>query len=187
MGKTKLRSKMNKKLLSLSDLEIREMSKRSCDALIASDAYNEALVVMFYLSLPHEVATSRVILDAWQKGKTVAVPKVSWQQRNMIAVEISSLDTEISVSHSGFQNPITGIPVPIGDIDLVVSPGLAFDRDGGRLGRGGAYYDRFLSSDKFKAIKCGLAFDLQLVDTVPVEEHDIKMDYIVTESGCVSC
>ena len=70
---------------------------------------------------------------------------------------------------------------------MVVAPGLAFDRKGNRLGRGGAYYDRFLSSAQLKATVCSLAFSEQIVDVVPVEEHDQRVDFIVTEEGIIKC
>ena len=70
---------------------------------------------------------------------------------------------------------------------MVVAPGLAFDRKGNRLGRGGAYYDRFLGSEQLKATVCSLAFAEQIVDVVPVEEHDQRVDFIVTEEGIIKC
>jgi len=134
-----------------------------------------------YLSLPHELDTSEAILSAWQMGKTVVVPKVSWQQRHMIPVEITSLETGFSQEVMGLRNPITGAPVPFEEIDLVVTPGLAFDRKGNRLGRGGSYYDRFFTNKDLKAKKCGFAFAEQLIETVPVTEHDIPVDMLVTD------
>ncbi len=81
---------------------------------------------MMYLSLPHELDTSEAILTAWQMGKTVVVPKISWQQRHMIPVEINSLETGFSEEVMGLRNPITGVPVPFEEIDMVVAPGLGF-------------------------------------------------------------
>jgi 5-formyltetrahydrofolate cyclo-ligase len=136
---------------------------------------------MMYLSLPHELDTSEAILCAWQMGKTVVVPKVSWQQRHMIPVQINSLETGFSEEVPGLRNPTTGAPVPFEDIDLVVAPGLGFDRKGNRLGRGGSYYDRFFSNKELKAAKCGFAFAEQVVETVPVTEHDVPVDMLVTD------
>ena len=142
---------------------------------------------MIYLSMPYEVDTTPIILHCWQQGKTVVVPKISWQQRHMIPIEIKSLETGISTGTGGLRNPTTGAPMPIEDIDIVVAPGLAFDKNGNRLGRGGAYYDRFLASDQLKATVCTLAFNEQIVDEVPTDEHDKTVDFIVTEDGIIKC
>ncbi len=140
---------------------------------------------MIFVSLPHEVDTSEAILHAWQLGKVVAVPKISWEQRHMIPVQISSLETGFSTGASGLRNPIAGVPVPFEDIDLVVTPALGFDSKGNRLGRGGSYYDRFFANSELKALRCGFAFCEQLVDSVPVTEHDQPVDMVVTDEGII--
>ena len=136
---------------------------------------------MMYLSLPHEVDTSEVVLHAWQLGKTVVVPKISWQQRHMIPVRISSLETGFSTEVAGLRNPITGVPMPIEQIDLVVAPALGFDRKGNRLGRGGSFYDRFFAKEQLNAQRCGFAFSEQVIDSVPVVERDEPVDFLVTD------
>ena len=136
---------------------------------------------MMFVSLPHEVDTSEAILHAWQLGKVVAVPKISWQQRHMIAVQINSLETGFSTAASGLRTPISGVPVPFGEIDLVVAPGLGFDRKGHRLGRGGSYYDRFFANSELKAARCGFGFEEQLLDSIPVTDHDEPVDMLVTD------
>jgi len=137
--------------------------------------------VMLYLSLPDEVDTSEVFLHAWQNGKTVAVPKVSWQQRRMIPVEINSLETDMSVGASGLRTPTTGRPIPPGEIELVVTPALGYDGNGNRLGRGGSYYDRFFANEELRACKCGFSFAEQQVDSIPVSDHDVAVDILVTD------
>ncbi len=78
-------------------------------------------------------------------------------------------------------------PMPLEDIEVVVTPGLAFDRKGNRLGRGGAYYDRFLASPGLNATICSLAFAEQMVDEVPVDAHDRAVDFLVTDEGIIKC
>jgi 5-formyltetrahydrofolate cyclo-ligase len=140
---------------------------------------------MMFLSLPHEVDTSEAILNAWQLGKAVAVPKVYWQRKHMIAVKISSLVTGISTEASGLQNPIEAVPVAFEEIDLVVTPALGFDKKGNRLGRGGSYYDRFFANTELKASRCGFAFAEQLIEKIPVAEHDEPVDIVVTEKEII--
>ncbi len=187
MDKSQLRGEIAARLQQLSEQSRAEKSRKISQYLIQNEKFKCAHSVMLYLSLAHEVDTTPIILQCWQQEKTVVVPKVSWQQRHMIPVEINSLETGISTGASGLRNPTTGIPMPLEDIDLVVAPGLAFDRKGNRLGRGGAYYDRFLASPNLKAAVCSLAFAEQIVDTVPMDGHDQTVDFIVTDEGLINC
>jgi 5-formyltetrahydrofolate cyclo-ligase len=187
MDKIEMRHTMRSRLYALAQSQRRSGSKLACQNLIGTDEYKKASVVMIFLSLPHEVDTTAVILDAWQQGKTVAVPKISWQQRHMIAVEITSLDTGFSEDRRGLKNPTTGVPMPDEEIDLVVTPGLAFDKKGNRLGRAGGYYDRFFTNESLAAKKCGFGFSQQIADSVPVDDHDMRVDFLVTDAGVVIC
>ena len=187
MDKAQLRRIIKSRLVQIDESQRVEKSRKACQYLIEADEFRKAHTVMIYLSFAHEVDTTAVILHCWQHGKTVVAPKVSWQQRHMIPVEINSLESGISTGAGGLRNPTTGMPMPLEDIDVVVAPGLAFDRKGNRLGRGGAYYDRFLASEQLKATVCSLAFAEQIVDAVPVEEHDRRVDFIVTDEGIIKC
>ncbi len=185
MDKTELRRKLQNGLLAMPSEQRSQKSRRACQNLVSTAEFQNASTVMMYLSLPHEVDTSEAILHAWQLGKIVGVPKISWQQRHMIAVQINSLETEFSTSASGLRNPVTGVPVPFGDIDLVVTPALGFDRKGNRLGRGGSYYDRFFANKELKAHRCGFAFAEQVVDSIPVTESDQPVDSLVSDKEVV--
>ncbi len=187
MDKAQLRRIIKGRLIRIDESQRAEKSRKACQYLIETDEFRKSHTVMIYLSFSHEVDTTAVILHCWQHEKAVVVPKVSWQQRHMIPVEINSLESGISTGAGGLRNPTTGMPMPIEDIDMVVAPGLAFDRKGNRLGRGGAYYDRFLGSEQLKASICSLAFAEQMVDEVPVEDHDHAVDFIVTDEGIIKC
>jgi len=181
MDKERLRVKLQKCLLEMSEKDRSEKSQKACRNLVSTPQFQGAATVMMYLSLPHEVDTSEVVLYAWQLGKTVVVPKISWQQRHMIPVKISSLETGFSTEVAGLRNPITGVPMPIEEIDLVVAPALGFDRKGNRLGRGASFYDRFFAKEQLNAQRCGFAFSEQVIDTVPVVERDEPVDFLVTD------
>lgn len=183
MDKGQLRLKLKKCLMSISEPERAEKSRLACKILTDLPQFQQAETVMMYLSLPYEIDTSEAILQCWKAGKTVAVPKISWEQRHMIPVQINSLETGFSTGSMGIRNPIAGAPVPFEDIDLVVTPALAFDRKGNRLGRGGSYYDRFFANEQLTAHKCGFAYAEQLIDYVPVTEHDKPVDSLVTDNG----
>ena len=181
MEKGQLRRKIQKRLLELSDEQRSRKSKKACNNLVSTPQFQNASVVMTYLSLPHEVDTSEAILCAWQLNKIVAVPKVSWQQRHMIPVRINSLETGFSTDVAGLRNPVTGVPVPFEEIELVVTPGLGFDRKGNRLGRGGGYYDKFFATRELDVSRCGFAFSEQVIDEVLVASKDEPVDFLVTD------
>jgi len=185
MNKAQLRRKLQNCLLAIPSEQRSEKSRKACRNLVSIPQFQSASTVMMYLSLPDEADTSEAILHAWQLGKVVVVPKVSWQQRHMIAVQINSLETGFSTEVSGLRNPIAGVPMPFEEIDLVVTPALGFDRKGNRLGRGGSYYDRFFANAELKASRCGFAFAEQLVETIPVAEHDEPVDILVTDEEII--
>ena len=185
MDKVALRQDIKSRLMAMNQKLRVAKSKAICRLIIDSEEFHRAAVVMAYLSLPHEVDTTPLILQAWQQGKTVAVPKISWEQRHMIPVEITSLETGFHTDDKGLRNPMNGTPVPFEEIDLVVAPGLGFDRLGNRLGRGGAYYDRFFAGGKITATRWGVAFSEQLCDEIPHDEKDVIMHAVVTEEEII--
>ncbi len=187
MEKVELRRELRDRLLAIAPEQRKEKSRKACKNLIATQSFQDASVIMLFLSLPHEVDTSEAILYAWQLGKIVAVPKISWQQRHMIPVRINSLETGFTTGAWGLKDPVTGTPVPFGQIDLVVAPALGFDRQGNRLGRGGSFYDRFFANKDVVASRCGLAFTEQIMETIPVTESDQPVDFIVTDEEVIQC
>lgn len=138
---------------------------------------------MVFLSLPTEVDTTPVVLKCWQDRKRVLVPKISWNQRRILPVEIRSLTDDLHVSQWGVREPTSGAPFPISLIDLVVVPGLAFDEYGNRLGRGRGFYDRFLAHPEFKGTACALALEQQVVPNVPISPHDQMVSMVVTDES----
>jgi 5-formyltetrahydrofolate cyclo-ligase len=185
MDKAELRRKLMDCLLAIPSEQRNERSRKACRNLVSIAEFQGASTIMMFLSLSHEVDTSEAILHAWQLGKAVAVPKISWQQRHMIPVQINSLEIGFSTSTSGLRNPIAGAPVPFGEIDLVVTPALGYDKKGNRLGRGGSYYDRFFANEELKAARCGFAFAEQIVESIPVTEYDEPVEILVTDEEII--
>lgn len=185
MDKEKLRADLQKRLLKITVAQRAEKSRRACQNLIATPEFQSATTVMMYMPLLHEVDVCEAILTAWQMEKTVAVPKISWEQRHMIPMEITSLETGFATEKMGLRSPVNGKPVPFEDIDLVVTPAIGYDRRGNRLGRGGSYYDRFFANKQLKAVRCGMGFDEQVVDNIPVAGHDQPIDFLVTDKEVI--
>lgn len=136
---------------------------------------------MLFLSMSLEVDTRQLALQAWADLKRVLAPRVTWDQRRMLPIEIQSLASGVQEGYMGIREPVEGMPVPVSYIDLVVVPGLAFDDRGDRLGRGRGFYDRFLAHPDFRGVSCGLAFELQCVETLPTGPTDMPVDMLVTD------
>jgi len=185
MDKGRVRRGLKKCLLAITPEQRSIRSRKACEILAGTSEFKDASVIMMFLSLPNEIDTSEAILEAWLHGKRVVVPKVLWHEHHLIPVEIHSLDGDCEIEASGLKNPTSGVPMPLEQIDLVVTPGLGFDRNGKRLGRGGGYYDRFFAHERLKAVRCGFGFAEQVLESVPVTEQDQPVDFVVTDEGVV--
>jgi 5-formyltetrahydrofolate cyclo-ligase len=183
--KKTLRARLRDDLWSLDAQQLRDASDLAADRLCDSDEFARAQSLMIFLPLVHEIDPRSVAIRAWQAGKSVTVPLVSYEQRHMIPLEIRSLDEPMDPDRFGVRAPRSGSPVPVDLIDLVIVPGLGFDLTGHRLGRGGGFYDRFLAQPTFTGISCGLALDRQLVHAVPVQIHDVPLNMLVTDRRLV--
>ncbi len=182
-SKTAVRRMLRDRLDAISTVERHSRSLSATSWLTRTDEFINARVVMIYLSTPEEMDTASLALRCWQAGKTVVAPKVFWDQKRMLPVEISSLTTGMIQPRPGISEPLSGKPVPIDLIDLVVVPGVGFTPTGHRLGRGLGFYDRFLAQPDFIGRSCGLAFEDQIVDELPVLDHDVPLSMLVSERG----
>ncbi len=180
--KAAVRRELKQVLAAMSEADRHRKSIAACNILTATQEFEAAHVVMLYLSTPHEMDTAPLALKCWQAGKTVVVPKVSWDQRRMLPVEITSLNTGFhTTSAHNIREPIAGKPIPLDLIDMVIVPGLGFSNNGYRIGRGMGFYDRFLAQPDFIGISCGLAFEEQIIEDIPVLDHDMPLSMLVTD------
>lgn len=156
-------------------------SLAACSLIASTPEFAAARVVMLYLAMVQELDTASLALRCWQAGKTVVVPKVSWDQKRMMPVEIASLTTDITTTGTGVREPAVGNPMPVDMVDLVIVPGLGFSRQGYRIGRGMGFYDRFLAQSDFHGVSCGLCFEDQVVDSLPLQPHDVPLALLATD------
>lgn len=146
----------------------------------------KARTISVYVDFRSEVETRKLIQSLLDSGKIVALPVVHYDTWELKFVAISSLDCLIQTpKHIWEPAPGFGQEIPIQDLDLILLPGAAFDYRGNRLGYGGGFYDRVLSQRRSDTAAVGLAFTEQLVDAVPTEEKDEKVDAIVTDIGVI--
>jgi 5-formyltetrahydrofolate cyclo-ligase len=180
--KSDVRSRARAVLAAMDNGLRHDASAAACSHLTSLDTFRHASVVMLYMPLADEVDLTPAAIRCFQTGKTVCVPLVDWKRHDMEPVEVTSFDDEVmDIGEHGLRAPRSGSPLPPTMIDLVVVPGLAFDPHGNRLGRGSGYYDRFLRRLRRSATTVGLAFDGQIIDTVPADDRDMSVDIVVTD------
>ena len=147
-------------------------------------SFQNAEIVMAFMSMGGEIDTEPLILAAQAAGKAVAVPRVvPGPRRKMEAVLLENFSESMTLSRIGVREPTEGVVLDPSRIDLVFVPGVAFGPVGSRLGHGWGYYDRFLSGPAAGALRCGLCYEVQIVEHLPVEQHDVSMQYLLTESS----
>ncbi|HDZ22103.1 MAG TPA: 5-formyltetrahydrofolate cyclo-ligase [Phycisphaerae bacterium] len=181
VAKQKIRTTIRAQLAAMTPDRRATKGCLAAEKVFKLPEFHDAHVVMIFLNTDTEIDTVAIALAAWAADKTVLVPRVNISERHMIALECKSLHAGLLPGSFGILEPANGEPWPVESIDMVVVPGLAFDRCGRRLGQGAGFYDRFLSTDGMRATTCGLAFAEQLVDDVPVTPHDWPMDIVVTD------
>lgn len=176
-AKTDLRQRIRKRVKALAVETIKQESTCLMEKLAAHPLFQKAQVVMLYCSLPDEVNT-HALISQYCQSKIVLLPVVCG---NDIQLKVCKGLDDMQIGAYGIQEPVGHDYKNLECIDLIVVPGMAFDRQGNRLGRGKGYYDRFLSDKRLsKAYKIGICFSCQLVDEVPTDENDVKMDEVIT-------
>lgn len=179
--KKALRTRMKQALAAQSPSLAADLSQAAAHRLVTHPVFAAAKLVMIYLPLPGEIDPTPIAVAAWRAGKRVAVPLAAPEGSLMTPIELSGLDEPMESDRFGIRTPLRRVEVPVSLIDLLVTPGLAFDRSGGRLGRGKGYYDRFIARPDFAGAACGLAFELQVIDLVPAGPYDMKLSMLVTD------
>lgn len=179
IAKEKLRKEVSliKNKLSKEELDFR--SEEVLSVVEITGVFQNAESIFIYNSLKDEVNTSNFI-QKWIDKKKFYLPVV--KENDLVFREYTTF-TQLSRSTLGILEPQSEDLVNYKTIDLIIVPGVAFDRKMNRLGRGKGYYDRFLKT--IAAPKMGICFDFQLFDQIPSDDLDIKMDYIVSENDLI--
>ena len=177
--KNALRQRVRLALGNLSPAERLSGSTQACARLQQAPVWREADSVLLYSPLPDELDVLPLLREALLAGKKMALPRFDPVQGSYVACRVLNLNEDLRAGHYGIREPRDHCPlVPLNRLDFVLVPGVAFAMDGRRLGRGKGVYDRLLAS--VHGGKCGAGFDEQIVDDLPVEPHDIRLDGILT-------
>ncbi len=186
------KKELRKKILELRDGLSAQLhsgfSSKIKENIISWDIYKECKVLLVFVSYKSEADTLGIISDALNRKKKVYCPKVFGN--DMLFYEIGTVE-ELKKGYMGILEPDEGLPRFdfTGKNILMLMPGSVFDKDGNRIGYGKGYYDRFLMTCEDKGLvitTAGIAFSLQIVEEVPTQPHDYKVDYICTENEIIS-
>ena len=175
MDKKELRRSIRERKRAMTEEEIVTRSEALGKAFVSSPLYQQADTVYGYLPYNQEVRTVSMLEQALRDGKKVAVPKVIGDE--MVFIYLEDL-TQVEKGYAGIPEPVADGPVAQDKTALVLMPGLAFDRDGHRIGYGGGFYDKFLQREP-EHPTLALCYEFQMLPHLETEEHDIPVDCVL--------
>ncbi|MDE6692395.1 MAG: 5-formyltetrahydrofolate cyclo-ligase, partial [Muribaculaceae bacterium] len=179
MKKEDIRIRIRSQKSILSDEAKLQAARAAFEILARHASFMMDEHILLYHSLPDELS-SRSFIEKWAGRKHFYLPRV-----NGVNLEILPYDrSTLSLGAFHIEEPQGNETADINDIELIIVPGVAYDREGNRVGRGKGYYDRLLATSK--ATKIGMAYDFQLVDEIDAEPHDIKVDFVITDKGSIT-
>ncbi len=185
-AKATLRRQMRGWLRELSAADRARTAEAACQRLRQQPVWITAKSVLFFAPLPQELNIWTLITEARATGRTVALPRFDPTTQQYTAAVLSDLNADLRPGWLGIPEPHGDCPnLAMNRLDLILVPGLAFDPCGRRLGRGKGYYDRLLADAP--GMKCGVAFDEQVVSEVPVGPQDVRLNCILTPSRWLEC
>lgn len=184
MSKQRLRQIARDRLADISREE-RRRAGAAIDRLVWTvPEIARARVLLVFAHLPSEVPTDAIAAEARARGITVTYPRCLPETREMALHHVASAEELLDGGTHGIREPRESCPlVRLEEIDAALVPGLAWDRAGGRLGRGAGYYDRLFASPGWRGFRCGLFFAAQEFESIPVDPWDVPLDAVVTEAG----
>jgi len=180
--KQKIRNQIEEQRRILGEDLIKEQSLVIQSRLLSMSEYRMAKVICAYLSIKGEVRTDSVITRCMLDEKTVCVPAFD-KAAKIYRPAVYDTKTSVSKGLLGVLEPSSPVWLDVSAIDMVIVPGVAFDETGSRLGRGGGYYDSILGG--MRAFKVAVAFDFQMISYVPIDDTDVNVDAVITESRVI--
>lgn len=185
-AKAALRTRMRALLRRLPPEQRETDAARLRARLQSQPFFRRATSVLFFAPLPHEIDLWPLLAEALTAGKSAALPAFDTASQSYCARRVRNPAGELVIGKFGIREPGPDCTVLVlSRLDLVLVPGVAFDGRGQRLGRGQGFYDLLLR--EVRGVKCGVAFDEQVVEAVPAECRDVGMNFIVTPTACREC
>lgn len=184
--KASLRAKIRAGLKNVPPEKRQKDSAELCSILKAQAFFQSARSILFFAPLPEEPDLWPLLNETLAGKKMIALPCFDADNQVYLPRRVTDIHVEILSGQFGIREPATTcVAIPLEDLDVALVPGVAFDLSGHRLGRGKGFYDRLL--ENFPGKKIGIAFDGQVVDAIPAEKNDVRMNFIITPTRCVKC
>jgi 5-formyltetrahydrofolate cyclo-ligase len=187
--KAEIRQEMRAKRKEIAHEKRLEAGQEIARKLVESEIrlLLQAWKVALYLSMTHEIPTRYIVRSIWDAGREIVVPYWSTTQE-IYQLTLMRPSTTLITGKMGIREPQERIPVSPVEVDTFILPGLAFDLQGGRLGYGAGIYDTILTQARKSAPKIAICYDWQVLDEpLPLEPHDVRMDWLVTEKRVINC
>lgn len=170
---------MTKELIRAQIKKLQRSNKRMSIDFQSITLFENAKFIGTYMPLPNEIDTIPLFKNS---EKTFFIPAF---EKKTKTYRMARYTSNLQKGKFGILEPKDPVWAERDELDLILTPGIAFDKKGNRLGRGGGFYDRLLP--QYKAIRAGICFDFQLLEKIPSEPHDCKMDFIITPSHVFKC
>ena len=181
LDKLAVREIMIRRRNDLASSEVAELSQKIEENLFSCNDFLDCQRILYYLSFNKEVSTDSMISRSLMLKKKVYVPRVNKSAKKMEICQIKSLGVDTELNDFGIREPVH-VPVELPkNIDVVITPGLAFDRSGGRIGFGGGYYDRLFAELPKSSLLIGVAYSFQILDSLHQDFWDKKVQKVITE------
>ncbi|OOE09891.1 5-formyltetrahydrofolate cyclo-ligase [Fictibacillus arsenicus] len=182
MTKSEWRKKIKSELLSMEGNDRKVLNEKIAAQLFKTELWQNSNYIGITVSRKFELDTTTVIKKAWEEGKKVCVPKCYSANKKMEFRELSSFD-ELENVYMDLYEPVIDRTkvIPKENIDLLIVPGLVFDKKGYRIGYGGGYYDRFLQN--YQGSTLSICYSFQTAEQLPFEVFDVPVEQVITEEG----
>lgn len=185
--KDNLRKNMLHQRKSMQIDNVGDFSNKIMDTLMGLPEFTNCKNIMIYLSFNKEVDTYPLAKWCLDNSKTVIAPYCIQETREIVPFKITNVASDLTKSTLGVMEPKHNLleKINIEDIDLIIVPGVVFDKHCNRIGFGAGYYDRFLPKKSKNTPTIGIAYDYQVVDKIPIGEYDVPLDFIITEKRII--
>lgn len=174
----------------LPEAERVHFSRTIADRIAGLDAYRKAATVLGYMNFGAEFAAEIFVRQALRDGKQVLLPRVNADTKQLDVYQVTDLAQDVAPGLWSIPEPRAERcrkVVELACVDFILLPGVAFGRDGARLGYGGGYYDKLLARIAHRPVLVAAAFALQVVEHIPLEATDRKVDWLITEQETIRC
>jgi 5-formyltetrahydrofolate cyclo-ligase len=186
-SKSSLRQQVRARLKAMTSAKREAASREICSWLRQQAVWQSAGAILFFAPMADEPDIWPLMEECLAAGKTVGLPRFAAERSGYVAGQVRDLARDIRLGKFQIREPSVDCPeLELSQFDLILTPGVAFDHKGRRLGRGQGYYDRWLK-DARRATLCGVAFAEQWLEEIPAEDHDITMHLVVTQTGVFRC